>query len=297
MNRIAATFLAVIRQSAFSLLDLMPYIVVGSFLAAILIRWRKRLLPTRLTKLPPSLLIVCSSLLGSISPLCTIGSVPVVIGLVKSGLPVGAGIAFLATSSLVNPQIMLIAFATVGMPLAVAQWACAVCIGCVTGFTTGLCEKKGIRAVHEKLTSPKHEHGGKHKEETRVLVLFLDQLEHIIVYVILGVLAASTIKVLAPGPALIGLFGQDNPFGVLTGTLLSVPLYVCGGGVLPTLGELIDQGISPGVVLAFIVAGPATRIQALAAISAFLNKRAMIAYVILIWLSAFLAGILFNIAS
>jgi len=81
---------------------------------------------------------------------------------------------------------------------------------------------------------------------------------------------------------------------VAAGALLAVPLYVCGGGALPTLSELMAKGLAPGVVLAFIVAGPATRIQALAALAAVVSKKALAAYVLLVWAWAFAAGMLFN---
>ena len=126
---------------------------------------------------------------------------------------------------------------------------------------------------------------------------FADQLGHVLLYVVVGVLAAATVNVYVPGGVLTRVFYDSELLGVATGAVASTPFYVCGGGVLPLLGELLDKGLPPGIVLAFIVAGPATRLQALAAVAVLLRKRAVAAYVLYIWLCAFAAGVLANYAA
>jgi uncharacterized membrane protein YraQ (UPF0718 family) len=303
-QRLIPNLLAVVRQSGFLLLDLLPYVVIGALVGAFLLRRREAVLPQRLLNLPPAALIFCSALLGTVSPLCTIGTVPVVIGLVGCGLPGTAGIAFLTASSLVNPQLLVIAFVTIGPALTIAQWLSGIGIGCTAGFVATLCRRRGVAVLNRRLEVPAGHKESRHRGcagsaqpavEPSTLSLFLDQLEHILIFVVVGVVAASVVNVWLPGPLMMRFFGRLGLFDVAAGALLSVPLYVCGGGVLPFLAALMGKGLSPGVVLAFIIAGPATRLQALAAVGAFISKRALVAYLLLIWTWAFVAGTIFKI--
>jgi hypothetical protein len=298
MDANLANLLAVARQSAVTLLDLLPYVAAGAALGALFMRRRRAFQLERFSRLPPAALILLSSVLGTLSPLCTVGTVPMVIGLINCGLPAAAAVAFLTASSLVNPQIAIIAAGTIGSPLAFAQWGCGLGIGSAAGLIAHLLEKRGIRVARvplEKQDPPREEHP---RRQRRFLSLFLDQLERVLIYVVMGVVGASAVNVYMPGGAVRRIFlGADamaSLTGVAAGALTSVPLYVCGGGVLPLLAELMRQGLPPGVVLAFIVAGPATRFQALAAVAALLRKGALLAYILLVWLCAFTAGALVN---
>jgi len=293
VERLLPNTLAVIRQSAVLLLELLPYVVAGAVVGAALLKYRRALLSFQRLRLPTPALIVVAAIAGSASPLCTIGTVPVVVALLGCGMPLGAGLAFLTASSLINPQMFVLAFGAIGGGLALAQWVSAVCLGSTVGVVAMLCEKRGVAVVNARTEAP-GEHHAHHHPTKPVRTLFLDQLEHVLLYVVVGVLLASAINVWLPGPLVARLLGPSRPYAVAAGALLSVPLYVCGGGALPTLSSLMAKGLAPGVVLAFIVAGPATRIQALAALAAVVNKRAMVAYVFLVWLWAFAAGLLFN---
>lgn len=291
MQRLSANLLAVVRQSGVLLLDLLPYVIAGALLAALLLRRRDTILPSRLSKLPIPLLILMSALLGTISPLCTMGTVPVVIGMVGCGFPAAAGISFMASSSLVNPQLLFIAFSTIGPVLTAAQWLSGIGIGCASGFLALFFEKRGFFVINKSIEVPDVTHGKTgQKKRTGFVSHFLDQLEHVLIYVVAGVVAASAVNVYMPELLVMKLLGRANIFDAAAGAALSVPMYVCGGGVLPMLAALMNKGLSAGVVLAFIIAGPATRLQAIAAIGAFMSKKALVGYLVLILVWATAAG-------
>jgi hypothetical protein len=234
------------------------------------------------------------------------GAVPVVAGLTGAGLPLGSGVAFLTASSLANPQVLAIAFGTVGPALTAAQWASAVGIGVTAGLLGALANRRGIGILNASVAidhpARQHQHEptcprSRHRGRTPLLTLFLDQLQHVLLYLIVGVVLASALSVWLPGGLMQRLLGQQGLFEVAAGAAASAPLYICGGGVLPTLAAFMDKGLAPGVVLAFIIAGPATRIQALAAVGAFIHRRALLIYLLVIWAWAIGAGLAFNAAA
>lgn len=82
---------------------------------------------------------------------------------------------------------------------------------------------------------------------------------------------------------------------IIVSALLAVPMYVCGGSTMPVLSSLIDKGLPTGAALAFVIVGPATRLQVLAGMKSLLNKRAIVAYITLILLWASIAGGVFEL--
>jgi uncharacterized membrane protein YraQ (UPF0718 family) len=160
-----------------------------------------------------------------------------------------------------------------------------------------LFEKRNIAIVNKKIEIPaKHNNHCHHQQKHKGFFSnFLDQLEHVLFFVIGGALAASFINVWLPEPFLFKLFSRADSFEVAAGAALSIPMYVCGGGVLPVLAALMKMGLSAGAVLAFIIVGPATRLQALAALGAFMSKRVLVLYIILICMGGVAAGLVFNL--
>jgi hypothetical protein len=106
---------------------------------------------------------------------------------------------------------------------------------------------------------------------------------------------AALVQTLIPAPWVSSLLGADRPYGVLLAGVLGIPFYACGGGAVPVIAGLLAQRMSPGAALAFFLAGPATRLTALAALGSLLNRRALVAYVAYVVAGAALAGTALNI--
>ncbi len=120
----------------------------------------------------------------------------------------------------------------------------------------------------------------------------MDQFEFIALYIIAGAFITSVINVLVPSSWFLPLSNLPVPLAAFLGALTSVPLYLCGGSVMPVLSMLIDKGVSSGFAVAFIIAGPATRIQAISAVKTLINGKALAGYLAFIWIWAIAAGIL-----
>ena len=95
-----------------------------------------------------------------------------------------------------------------------------------------------------------------------------------------GIVVATILQILVPSRWVVALLGEGRLIGVLLAGILSVPLYTCGGSAVPVLAGLAQVGMSPAAMLAFLLAGPATRVTALAAVASLLNRRALAAYTV-----------------
>jgi uncharacterized membrane protein YraQ (UPF0718 family) len=120
-------------------------------------------------------------------------------------------------------------------------------------------------------------------------------LEFVGFYVLLGVLLGSIVEVLVPGRWIFAIFGSGGWAQILLASMLGVPLYACGGGTIPLVSSFLDQGMAPGAALAFLVAGPATRIAPLMALGTILRPLVVVAYVAVLVLFAAGAGILYGL--
>ena len=111
------------------------------------------------------------------------------------------------------------------------------------------------------------------------------------------IIIAAAIEVFVPSAWVVKLLGEEHWYSVLIAGSLGVPFYACGGGAIPWIKVLLDEGMSRGAALAFFLAGPATRITALAALATVLSRRALVLYVAFVLVGAVGLGYLFNILS
>jgi uncharacterized membrane protein YraQ (UPF0718 family) len=109
---------------------------------------------------------------------------------------------------------------------------------------------------------------------------------------VVGVTLSAAIQVLMPMHWVTWLLGQSHGWGVLAAGILGVPLYTCGGSAVPILAGLTQMGLNPGMSLAFLLSGPATRVNVLAAMGSLLNRRALVAYIVYIIVGAAVMGAL-----
>ncbi len=141
----------IISQTGILLLRLIPFAVIGCLVSSLLRVYRKKIFTDKFFRLPlPAMIILCS-IIGALSPFCTIGTVPVVIGLISCGLPAGAGAAFLSASSIVNPQIFMIQAASLGPKLAIIQAVSGIGIGITAGIIFTFFEKRELPLFNQKM--------------------------------------------------------------------------------------------------------------------------------------------------
>ena len=270
-------------------LRLGPYVAGGILLALLLGRLD---LPRRwghwLNRSRPGT-VLGAACLGGASPLCTYGTVPVLMELVRNGASPGPALAFLVASSLLNPQLFILMAGGLGLPLALAQMVGVLLLSLPAGLLARRLRPE-IFLSAETLSpdSFPSRHSNAHNT-------FLRLTETVGLYFVVGVILAALLQILIPPAWTSSLLGAGRWYGVLLAGVLGVPLYTCGGGAVPVIAGLLAQGMSPGAALAFFLAGPATRLTSLAALGTLLNRRALIAYTVYVIVGAALVGAALNL--
>jgi uncharacterized membrane protein YraQ (UPF0718 family) len=229
-----------------------------------------------------------AALLGAASPICMYGTIPLIASLGRKGLPEYILAAFMITSILINPNLLVFSF-VLGAYVAIIRLLC--CLG--AGIAAGL-----LVRVFFKNKNLFNFEGFEDKTRSRkspTLKVFLSDLHRGFVktapYFLIGIIITALFDRLVPKELVIDLFGKHKGFGVLMASTLGVPVYVCGGGTIPLLKAWLDNGMSLGAGVAFMITGPATKLTNVSAVKIILGFRNFILYIAFNMVFAVLIGL------
>lgn len=237
--------------------------------------------------------IIPASLLGILSPLCMYGTIPIAASFSQKGMRDDYLAAFMMSSILLNPQLLMYSAALGNFALCVRFISCFVC-GIVAGLLVRIFYHnknffnfKGFseRASHD--TDPNMffrllKNIGRNIKATGLFFLF-------------GILLSALFQRYVPSEAFSNLFVNNRGFGLLMAATIGVPLYACGGGTILLLQQWLASGMSMGSATAFMITGPATKITNLGALKIVLGAKSFILYLAFIMLFAFISGALVNL--
>jgi uncharacterized protein len=290
------TILVLILRSAGTMTwQLLPYLVLGVLASEALRYTPISPILERGCRRHPAVAIPAAAVLGMVSPLCTYGTVPLVLQLLRAGVPVAPLATFLSASSLMNPQLLLLTWGGLGPKMAVARVAAVFAFGIVLGTSVHLLP---VRLSVQTAVREEHDHPAKPRPrfEWKSFAMSAGKtLEFVGFYLLLGVLLGAAVEVLVPGRWILAIFGSGGWYQLLLAALLGVPLYACGGGTIPLVRGFMEQGMAGGAVLAFLIAGPATRIPPLMALATIVRPLIVVGYVVLLIAYSVVAGLLYQL--
>ncbi len=236
--------------------------------------------------------IVLASMLGVASPLCMYGTIPIAASFSKSGIRDEWLAAFMMSSILLNPQLIIYSAALGLKVLFIRIVTCFLC-GISAGVIIRLFYKKSSFFTFASFDEPKNK-----DTDPNLFMRFLKNLYRNVKatggYFLVGVLLSAMFQRYIPQDAVTFMFGGNEAWGVLMASTIGVPLYVCGGGTIPILRMWLENGMSLGSAAAFMITGPATKITNLGALKVVLGIRHFIYYWLFVILFSVLCGFLVN---
>ncbi|MBN1559687.1 permease [candidate division KSB1 bacterium] len=284
----------ILKSATATFINLIPYVVAGVILSETLkyIAWGKLL--TQYTGKAPKRTVFWAVGIGIVSPMCTYGSLPIVLTLFGMDFPVPALLAFLIASSLMNPQLFLLTWGGISPMMAVARLAAVTLFSLIFGL--------GLERVNPRLiVNPGLQQDNQSSSPDQKPFLWSNflkssfrTLQFVGFYIVLGVILGAVVEVVVPMNWLICLFREPEWLGIFISALLGIPLYACGGGTIPLIDVMLDKGMSAGAALAFFIVGPATRITPLVALATIMRPRFIGLMILSIFLYAIVIGICIN---
>ncbi|MCL6590247.1 MAG: permease [Firmicutes bacterium] len=298
-----------------TLLNLAPYIILGTLAGEILKLTSWTSLIRRWIAKAPLISVFCAAGLGIISPLCTYGTIPVVIQLFNTGVHIAPLATFLAASSLMNPQLFIMTWGGIGLEMALVRVGAVLIFGVILGVilyrlprswvinpNLGVPDKDRVQTENSRSGKlpPANFGAGKFPNPPfpfrweSFIRNNLATLQYVGFYMLIGIISGAIIEVYVPGHLAALLFKGNRWGSIFAAALLGIPLYACGGGTIPLILALLREGMSKGAALAFFIVGPATRSAPLVALASILRPLFIAIYVFLLILFAVITGVFYN---
>lgn len=203
-----------------------------------------------------------AALLGVVTPFCSCSSIPLFIGFVGAGIPLGVTFAFLIASPLINESSLYLFPAMFGMKITIIYNVVGIIIAMIGGFIIQkLAMEKYVKPELLKFKSRKQveqENGGTSLPLKELLKYFWDDgmtiTKNVFPYVVLGVSIGALIHGFVPASLVEKYLSNKSWWVVPIATLLGAPLYANSVGVIPIMEALVQKGVPLGTALAFMTA-------------------------------------------
>jgi len=245
-----------------------------------------------------------ASLFGVVTPFCSCSSVPLFIGFVRGGIPLGVTFAFLITSPLVNEVAIGLFIGLFGLETTLIYVISGVLLGTVSGF---ILQKSKLETYLTPWVKGVLKNAQKEQDKFEAENLSFKQrlpiiwsevlkiLKGIIPYVLVGIAIGGLMHGYIPEGFFETYMDKDNLFAVPIATILAVPMYSNASGILPVVQVLVDKGIPLGTAIAFMMG-----VVGLSLPEAMLLKKVMTLKLIAIFfgvvtLCIIISGYIFNI--
>ncbi|EEG75291.1 permease [[Clostridium] hylemonae] len=237
--------------------------------------------------------IFIASALGIASPLCMYGTIPIAASFSKSGIKDDWLAAFMMSSILLNPQLILYS-AALGQTALIVRVVSCYLGGVLAGLLVRAFYRKKSFFNFSGFDEPKSR-----DTDPNILLRFLKNLWRNVratgLYFFIGIVLSAVFQRYVPAEVMTDVFGGNEAWGVLMAATIGVPLYACGGGTIPLLQAWLWDGMSLGSAAAFMLTGPATKITNLGAVKIVLGIKRFLLYLAYVMLFALVTGLAVNL--
>ncbi|BEH11483.1 MULTISPECIES: permease [Geobacter] len=240
---------------------------------------------------------VMAALLGVVTPFCSCSAVPLFIGFVESGVPLGVTFSFLISSPMVNEVAFIMLWGMFGWKIALLYIGTGLLVAIVSGIVIG--RLKMERYVQDYVWEMRVGNTEIAEQSWQERISYarkytLGLLKKIWPYVVVGIGIGGFIHGYVPQDFLARWAGRDNPFAVPVAVALGVPLYSNAAGVIPIVQALTAKGMAMGTVLAFMMAVTALSLPEAIILKNVLKNRLLAVFFGTVAVAITMVGYLFN---
>jgi hypothetical protein len=240
---------------------------------------------------------VAAAGVGAVTPFCSCSSVPLFIGFVEAGVPLGVTFAFLVASPMVGPVAVILIWGLFGPLVTAAYVAAGLSVAVVAGLLIGRLNLERyvedyvwkVRMAEIAAASLSIEDRLREAwSQTRSIV------RRVLPFIVLGIGLGAAIHGFVPEELVVAVGGRDNPLAVPALVLLGVPLYLDAAGTLPIVEALVGKGLPLGSAIAFMMAVVALSLPELVILRRVMKPRLIAVFVTVVASGILLVGTLLN---
>ncbi len=241
---------------------------------------------------------------GAITPFCSCSSVPLFIGFVKGGIPLGVTFAYLITSPLVNEVAIALFFGLFGLKITLIYVSSGILLGMVAGFILGKLNLENwltdwVRQMQQNAIREEEVFEAEKLSFTKRLPVItrdaLDIIKGVLPYVIIGIAIGAVMHGYVPEGFFEKYLSADNIWAVPASVILAVPLYSSASGVIPVIQVLVAKGIPLGTAIAFMMAVVGLSFPEAMLLKKVMSMKMILTFFGVVALCIIFSGYLFNI--
>jgi len=242
---------------------------------------------------------ILAAVLGIFTPFCTCSAIPLFIGMLESGVPLGVTMSFLVSSPTINEVALIMLWGLFGWRVAVIYILSGMFIAIISGFIIGrLKMEKYVEEFVYKIKAKQE--GGEEKlswnDRLSYAVEYVREIfSQVWIYVLLGVGLGAFIHGYVPVEFVTKYAGNGNPFAVIIAVIIGVPLYSNAAGTIPVVQALFSKGLALGTTLAFMMAVTALSLPEFIILRKVLKPRLLLTYFGTVAAGIIIIGYLFNL--
>ena len=245
-----------------------------------------------------------ASIFGAITPFCSCSSIPLFIGFVKGGIPLGVTLAFLITSPLVNEVAVAMFLGSFGLQATMVYVVSGILLGCIGGFVLGRMRLesylsdwvKHVQAQSEEQTEQWERDNATFTQRLPTIISDAWQIvRSVLAYVLIGIGIGAFMHGFIPEGFFEQYMSRENWYAVPLSVILAVPMYANAAGIVPVVEVFVAKGIPLGTAIAFMMGVVGLSLPEATLLKKVMTWRLISIFFATITLFIILSGYMFNI--
>lgn len=242
---------------------------------------------------------VMASLLGIVTPFCSCSAIPLFLGFVEAGIPLGVTFSFLIAAPMINEVALVLLIGLFGWKVAVIYVITGLTIAIFAGF---ILEKLNLKRYVADWVYKTHAKQSLEEEEAMTIHQRIsaggDVVREIVgkiwIYILLGIAVGAGAHGFVPDEYLAGALGNQNWYSVPLAILVGIPLYSNAAGIIPIVSVLIEKGVTLGTALAFMMSVIGLSLPEIIILKKVLKWQLIGIFVGVVAIGIVIVGVIFN---
>ncbi len=242
---------------------------------------------------------VMASLLGIVTPFCSCSAIPLFLGFVEAGIPLGVTFSFLIAAPMINEVALVLLIGLFGWKVALIYVLTGLSIAIIAGF---ILEKLNLTRYVADWVYKTHARQSLEEEEALTFdqrisaggMVVKEIVGKIWIYIILGIAVGAGAHGFVPDEYLAGALGNQNWYSIPLAILVGIPLYSNAAGIIPIVSVLIEKGVTLGTALAFMMSVIGLSLPEIIILKKVLKWQLIGVFVGVVAIGILIVGLIFN---
>ncbi len=243
---------------------------------------------------------ILAAMLGIITPFCSCSAVPLFLGFVQAGVPLGVTFSFLIAAPMVNEIAVILLYGLLGWKVAALYMISGLGIAILSGWIIGRLNMENhiedwvheMRHGEEPILSSKLTWSDRVQFGKEAVV---DIVGKVWLYVVAGIIVGAVIHGYVPENLMATLMGKESWWSVPAAVLMGIPMYSNAAGTVPVVEALLGKGAALGTVLAFMMSVIALSLPEMVILRKVLQPKLIATFIMVVGSGILFTGFLFNL--